>query len=195
MKAVKGRLTSYDVLERACVASAERVIVDGQDDNESLAIAVAIVHVNKKAHIVSAVHDVEEKAENFQMISNKIECVPWGMVTMIVQALQDPGITRLYSNLLSNLRGHSGFRIVIPENVKGVLCGDLFTFLKRRYDVTLIGVATSHNSDAEILENPSSDLVVNSGMSIYYISETRLTNIDWGGLTQHKEELHEETNV
>ena len=42
VKAVKGRLTSYDVLERACVVKAERVIVDGKDDNESLAIVVAI---------------------------------------------------------------------------------------------------------------------------------------------------------
>ena len=195
VKAVKGRLTSYDVLERACVVKSERVIVDGRDDNESLAIVVAIVHVNKTAHIVSAVHDVEEKAENFEMVSKKIECVPSGMVTMIVQALQDPGITRLYSKLLSNLRGNSGFRLDVPKSVREVLYGDLFTFFKNEYDATLIGVANSHDSDAEIVENSPCDCVVNGGMSIYYISRMRLTDINWDRLIQHKGELHEETNV
>ena len=195
VKAVKGRLTSYDVLQRACVVKAERVIVDGKDDNESLAIVVAIVHVNKTAHIVSALHDVEEKVETFQRVSKKIECVPWGMVTMIVQALQDPGISRLYSNLLSNLRGHSGFRLDIPKNVRGVLYGDLFTFFKNEYDATLIGVANSYDSDAEIVENPPCECAVNGGMSIYYISGMRLTDIDWDSLIHQKEELHEETNV
>ena len=59
----------------------------------------------------------------------------------------------------------------------------------------LIRVANSHDSDAEIVENPPCDFVVNGGMSIYYISGMRLTDIDWDSLIHHKEELHEETNV
>ncbi|MGH3875051.1 MAG: ion channel [Pseudonocardiaceae bacterium] len=43
---VRGDLTTVDVMTRACVADATTAIIDGRDDNETLAIALAVDHAN-----------------------------------------------------------------------------------------------------------------------------------------------------
>ena len=182
VKAVRGKLSSNDVLRRACINQASRVIVDGHGDNETLVIAVAVVHENEQAHVVVALHDLEGYSENCQRVSRSIECVPSGMVTMIVQALQDPGIIRLYGNLLSNLRGHEGYRLDVPGVFSKVQYIDLLVRLKQEHNATLIGMAQSHESHAEVRENPDPNFEVCGGMSLYYIAPRRITEIDWSAI-------------
>ncbi|MHA6783712.1 NAD-binding protein [Pseudonocardia saturnea] len=55
---VRGDPTSTDVMTRACVARARTVIVDGHDDNESLAIALAVDHTSADLHIVVALREM-----------------------------------------------------------------------------------------------------------------------------------------
>ena len=45
---VRGDLTHEDVMTRACVQSARTAVIDGRDDNETLAIAVAVDHANPR---------------------------------------------------------------------------------------------------------------------------------------------------
>ncbi len=177
--AARGELSSAKMIEKSCAADASRVIVHGHDDNETLALCLTIHHVNPQAHMVAALKSTSEYSEKIDMINPAIECVPAGMMTMIVQALQDPGITRLYNRLLSNLSGHEGYRLSLPKDFRSCKFGMLFCFFKQHYNATIIAITASHRFDAVIEENPRWDQLIQSGQDLYYIADQRLTTIDW----------------
>ncbi len=178
VKGVKGRLTSRDVMERSAIARAGRIVADGRDDNETLVMALAACKENKTGHVVAAVDDVEQSQEHLSRLDRWIECVPADLVTMVVQAVQDPGITRVYNRFLSNLEGHSGFRMDLAGDAGKHKYGDLLVHFKKQHDATLLGIALSHAYDAELIENPPWDREVEGGMSLYYIAAKRLSKVD-----------------
>ena len=175
---VRGSLTSQEVMDKACVDQASRIVADGDDDNETLIIALTVCKLNGHAHVVAAVDNLAESEEHLKKIGRGIECVPQKMVTMITQAMQDPGITNLYKKLLSNIEGHAGFRFDISEGNEQWTYGALLHHFKKNYNATLLALTESHRFDAEIIENPPWDFVVKSGMSLFYMAPERLTGID-----------------
>jgi len=174
---VRGKLTSPEVLERSCAGSAARIVADGDDDNETLIIALAVCEINRSAHIVAALHNLQDSREHLKKLGRGIECVPQELTTMIAQAVLDPGITLLYNKFLSNIEGHAGFRLNIPEDAGQWSYGDLLTHFKRHYDATLMAATRSHDFESEIVENPPWTHRVRGGMSLYYIAPSRLTDV------------------
>ncbi len=182
VRPAKGKLSSPILLKRVCATKAHRVIVDGQNDDETLAICLMVNQLNQTAHIVAALHSLDEYAEKIHLIRPSIECVPTAMVTMIVQATQDPGITRLYGSLLSNLTGSAGFRVHIPEGAGEWEFYKVLLHFKKNYNATIIASAASHDYAAAIHENPAWDEIIQGGMSLYYIAPKRLEEVDWKGV-------------
>ena len=90
---VRGDLTTVDPLQRAAVDRARAVLVDGRDDNETLAMAVVVAHLNPRAHLVAAVSDME-RSDNFRYLSASIQCVQWHMPDMLSDEILDPGSPR-----------------------------------------------------------------------------------------------------
>jgi voltage-gated potassium channel len=180
---VRGKLTSKEVMENACVDKASRIVADGDDDNETLVIALTVCETNRHAHVVAAVDDMAESEEHLRKLNRGIECVPQEIVTMITQAIQDPGITDLYKKFLSNIEGHAGFRFDIPEGKGEWLYGKLLCHFKKSYNATLLALTDTHNYDAEIIENPPWEFEVRGGMSLFYIAPERLTAIDFQNVT------------
>ncbi len=58
---VRGDLTRDDVMSRAAVHRAGTAVIDGRDDNETLAIAVALDHANPSVHLVAAGRDLSRR--------------------------------------------------------------------------------------------------------------------------------------
>ena len=181
--AVRGKLTSQEVMKNACVDQASRIVADGDDDNETLVIALTVCEINQHAHVVAAVGDMSESEEHLRKLNRGIECVPQEIVTMVTQAIQDPGITRLYKKFLSNIEGHAGFRFDIPEGKEEWSYGTLLCHLKKNYNATLLALTDTHRFDAEIIENPPWEFGVRGGMSLFYIAPERLTAIDLQNIT------------
>ena len=165
-------------MQHACVGQAARIVADGDDDNETLIIALSVCEVNQHAHVVAAVDNLEETVEHLRKLKRGIECVPQDIVTMITQAIQDPGITRLYTKFLSNIEGHAGFRFDIPEGDDSWTYGSLLCHFKKKHNATLLALTDTHRFDAKITENPPWDHTVRGGMSLFYIAEERLTGVD-----------------
>ena len=131
---------------------------------------------------VAAVQDKEETQEHLDKIQKGIECVPQNIATMIVQAVQDPGITRLYSKLLSNVEGQAGFRIDLPQEVGSWAYGDLLVAFKKHLNATLMAATETHEYEAPIIENPPWNFEVKGGMSLYYVASARIANLDFAAL-------------
>ena len=131
---------------------------------------------------MAAVQDKEETQQHIDKIHKGIECVPRNIPTMIVQAVQDFGIIRLYSKLLSNVEGQAGFRIDLPENVGPWIFGDQLVAFKKHLDATLMAATETHEYESPIIENPAWGFEVKGGMSLYYVAPERLTNVDFTAL-------------
>ena len=176
---VRGDLSSDDVLERACVAQASRIIVHCQDDNETLVVTLAARSVNRTAHIVARVQK-EASELNLKRIDPQIECVRPLSVPLMVHAVQDRGTTAVIQSLLSHAADDTVFRMELPANGKSSTFGALQRAFKERMDVTLLAVAQSDGvSDLDI--NPSSDTAVSGGACLFYVARRRIDNsrIPW----------------
>src|SRR5688572_3178609 len=97
---VRGDLTHEDVMIRACVRRARTAVIDGRDDNETLAIAVAVDHANADIHMVAAVRDLGRR-ENLRYVNPGVQAVQWHMPFLLTEEASEPGITEIYNDLMS----------------------------------------------------------------------------------------------
>lgn len=175
-KFIKGDLTTEDVLKRACVADAYSIIVHGHDDSQTILAAIAASHVNKIAHIVAHVENPENSI-HLRRISPRIECVLPVIVPMIVQAMQNPGATKVFEALLSNLVDDGVYRIDIPAVNKEWQFGYLLDTFKKNFGALVLAVSNSDSSGMDL--NPGSGVIVKGGSALFYIGKKQIPSIDW----------------
>ncbi|MFT4924360.1 MAG: voltage-gated potassium channel [Phenylobacterium sp.] len=173
-------------LARAAIGDANRVIVDGQDDNETFTTALRISKlVNANSHI-STYFDDETKVDMLKEHTNNIECSVSRTAQMLVRSIQDPGSSRIQEELLSTLQGDTQFSIEAPSSLPagGIDFMAVFDAFKRNYNATVLGVADNRLGDGMAL-NPSQSYRIKPGQTIHYIAAQRLlsNDIDWTKLS------------
>ncbi|HEV2690691.1 MAG TPA: ion channel, partial [Bryobacteraceae bacterium] len=72
---VRGEPTSNDVLERACVKDAAKVIIHSSTDYESISIALAVKEVNELAQIVVKANDPGKEIDIERVDRNRVVCI------------------------------------------------------------------------------------------------------------------------
>ncbi|MGY0219945.1 potassium channel family protein [Endozoicomonadaceae bacterium StTr2] len=176
-------LTSQDVLHRGAVASAERIIIQGDNDDNTLAAALAVTAINKTAHIVCHFHD-NSRAELLKAHEPQVETYISMSTDMIVRAAQDPGSSRVQQQMLSTLEGQTQFSLVVPEHFGGCKVESLLMHFKQKHDALIIALAKDH-SGAELQLNPSLDRQVAAGDIVYLMSAHRLhpQDVAWQSIT------------
>ena len=111
---VRGDLTHEDVMTRACVPRARTAVIDGRDDNETLAIAVAVDHANPDIHLVAAVRDLGRR-ENLRYVNAGVQVVQWHMPFLLTEEATDPGITQIYNDLMSSGGHGNTYSMRVPR--------------------------------------------------------------------------------
>lgn len=180
VKFIKGDLTSEDVLERASVATATRILVHCQDDNESLVVILAVRSVNRTAHIVAHLKKAATQT-HIHRIDPEIECVRPLSIPLAVQAIQDRGATVIVSSLTDSRVDDTIFRLDIPPGNGQWTFGQLQHHFKKDLGATLVAVSSNPESyDVDL--NPPYDSAVQAGESLFYIALERLEEkrINWG---------------
>jgi voltage-gated potassium channel len=183
-KFVHGPLSSDDVMDRACVAEADVIIISIYDDSTTIVTAIAANSVNPRAHIVVNLANPESE-KHIRRINPAIDCVVSLAIPLTVQALQDPGVTRVIQNLVSNVSDDVMYRIDVPADVGGSRSwrfGDLMERFKREHEAILVGVSDSTNPGAEVNINPGAETPVSDGMTLFYIAKRRLGQLDWASM-------------
>jgi voltage-gated potassium channel Kch len=166
---VRGELTEEDVQRRAGVPAAAAVLVDGRDDNEALAITVAVHHVNPLVHLVVSLRDLD-RATLLKRIDPNVRCVQWHTPRMITEELTSPGIAEVYTDLMTS-GGANTFSIQLPESLGPVLIDHCQTALGRRHGAIVLAARTG----GQLLVNPDWQTELPAGATLYYISPKRLT--------------------
>ena len=180
---VKGlALNEPELLHRAAVTNANYIIALGHDDDETLAAVLGAAAVNSYAHIV-AYFDQQSFADLLKAHCPHAECNVSLSIELMVRSAQDPGSSRVQSQLLSTVKGPTQFSLQVPEDAKPVTYGALFSALKTNYDATLFGVAQTALGDDLVLNAPWEHLV-DPGMIVYFMAPDRIesSQIDWNTL-------------
>ena len=166
---VRGDPASTDVMTRACVARARTVIIDGRDDNESLAIALAVDHIRADLHIVVAVREMTRR-EQLRYVNEGIQCVQWHVPNQVTEEALDPGISQVYADLMTGGTGGNTYSATLPAGVAGRTFGDLQTRFGRRFGATLIAVRTAGHLEV----SPPWDTEIVGGVTVYYLGRERI---------------------
>ena len=166
---VRGDLTREDVLRRACVERARTVVVDGRDDNETLAIAVAVNHANPAVHLVAALRDLERR-EHLRYVNPDVQCVQWHMPYLLSEEATDPGITQVYNDLMSTGGHGNTYSLTVPAGFPHRTVGDAQTWLGRSHSATLLAVRTG----GELAVSPPWDAPISQGATLYYVAAERI---------------------
>lgn len=161
-----------NLLERAGLASASRVLIYGTVDAENLAVALAVLGSGTDAHVVTHFDD-SSMAALLRKQFPQAECTSTLAVEMLVRAAQDPGISVVTNELLSVQIGPTQYSLALPNGFPEVRFGKLFAQLKERLNATALGYAEDHHGLGLHL-NPPPDDVLRSGHVLFYLAPTRL---------------------
>lgn len=166
---VRGDLTSEDVMARACVGSARTAVVDGRDDNETLAIALAVDHANPRVHLVAAVRDLGRRA-NLRHVNEHVQVVQWHMPSLLSEEATDPGITQVYNDLMSSGGHGNTYSLRVPAGFPYPTYGDCQTHFGRTYGATLLALRTT----GDLLVSPPWDTQLPESATLYYVARSRI---------------------
>ena len=166
---VRGDLSKLDVMTRACVSRARTALIDGRDDNETLAIAVAVDHEKPDIHMIAALRDLH-RCEQLRYVNPQVQCVQWHMPYLLAEEATDPGITEVYNDLMS-AGGHGNtYSLTVPRGFPHVTFGDCQTHLGRAFAATVVAV---RNGDALVV-SPPWDQSLDEGTVLYYLAGERI---------------------
>jgi voltage-gated potassium channel len=175
---VRGDPTSEEVMARACVKNAAKVIIHAGTDYESICIALAVKEVNDKALIVVRANDPGKEAAIERVDRNRVICVKAVDAPMIVREIHNPGITQVLENLLSP-EGQDLRSVQVPQGNHTFTFGLLAHSFRERHAAILIGMRPAGNplNSGSVL-NPAFNTTVEGGMFLDYIAR-HPAKINW----------------
>lgn len=171
--------TNPDELKCVGISGADKVIVDGFDDNETFTTALRISKLVKSHCHISTYFNDESKVDMLREHCTNVECSVSRSAEMLVRSLQDPGSSRIQESLLSTLVGDTQFSVKVPDSFagQGIEYIKLFNAFKLDYSATILGIAENRIGDGMLL-NPANDTKVKAGQIIHYIAKSRLLSDD-----------------
>lgn len=168
---VRGSLTDEAVLRRAGAHRASTVLVDADDDNAALAVAVLAHHVRPAgSHLVVTLRDME-RAALVSHVDAEIRCVQWHAPRMVTEELCSPGITDVYTHLMTH-GGANTYSVRLPDALGPLAVEHCQAVLRHRYEALLLAA----RAGGELLVNPGWDKELAAGATLYYIGPQRLTS-------------------
>ncbi len=159
-------LTAPGELARAGIATAERVIVYGPSDPDTLAATLAVTALNERGHVVCFLRD-PDTAHLLTAHCPQVEVVLTPTVELVVKALSDPGSSRLIAQLASHT-DDGGTLYATTARVAGSF-DDAADALRRRGGIL---VATCGAGAHSPVFDPEGQVAV--GDRLFYIARTRI---------------------
>jgi voltage-gated potassium channel len=166
---VRGDLTHEDVMTRACVQRARTAVIDGRDDNETLAIAVAVDHTNPAIHLVAAVRDLGRR-DSLRYVNAGAQVVQWHMPFLLTEEASDPGITQVYNDLMSSGGHGNTYSMRVPDGFPHPTFGACQTHFGRTFGATVLAL----RADDGLVVSPPWDTPVPAGSTLYYVAARRI---------------------
>jgi voltage-gated potassium channel len=166
---VRGDLSHEDVMQRACVRRARTAVIDARDDNETLAIAVAVDHAKPGIHLVAALRDLGRR-DTLRYINDGVQTVQWHMPFLLTEEASDPGISQVYTDLMSSGGHGNTYSVRIPGGFPHATFGDCQTWFGRTFGATVLAMRAGDG----LVVSPPWDRPVPEGSTLYYVAAERI---------------------
>lgn len=172
--------TDDQELARIAVAHADKVIVDGDNDDQTFTCALKLSNLIAEDCHISVYFNDETKVEMLNQYTNNVECNSSTTAELLVRSMQDPGSSRLHQEMMSTLHGDTQFSSPVPALAANMNFGALFTYFKASHNATILAVAEDRIGQNMHL-NPDNDFIVEPGFIIHYVAKERLVSseINW----------------
>jgi voltage-gated potassium channel len=179
---VRGELTSSDVMTRACVKDAGKVIIHAGTDYESISVALAVKEINPTAPIVVRANDPSKEVDIERVDRGRVVCISSVEVPMMVREIHNPGITQVIERLLSP-DGQDLRSIQEPVGSQPLRFGVVANKFRERHAAILIGMRPGGNGvNSGAILNPAFNAMVEGGMFLDYISRDAI-EVNWPEMT------------
>ena len=167
--------TDDESLRRIAIDSADRVIIDGHDDNENFTNSIHFKNkVSDDCHITTYLTN-EDKADTLREVNGNIEVCSPKVAEQMVRAMQDHGTSMAFHQLMTTGVGQTTY--VSKLHGEGeLLVEDLNNNLQKRFGAKFMGYSTKQLAFDLIINPPEKD-VIKSGMFIHYVAESRLSSL------------------
>ena len=172
-------LSSDEAMARSGAGAADAVLVLGEDDDETLAAALAVGALRGPARIVSH-FQTTGPAALLRSYCPSAEAQESLSVELMARAAYDPGAARIQRIMLSSLDGPTQYSFTVPEGAAATDAATALDRMKRTNDATLIGVM--HADDGELLMNPPAACAIGPGDRVFYIADHRLAEDELAGV-------------
>ncbi len=166
---VRGDLTHEDVMRRASVARARTAVIDARDDNETLAIAVAVDHANPGVHLVAALRDLSRR-DTLRYVNGDVQAVQWHLPFLLSEEATDPGITQVYTDLMSSGGHGNTYSLRVPAGFPHTTFGECQTWFGRTFGATVLAIRSGDG----LVVSPPWDRPVTEGTTLYYVAAQRI---------------------
>ncbi|MGK5113904.1 potassium channel family protein [Geodermatophilus sp. CPCC 205506] len=166
---VRGDLSSEDVMVRAAVARARTAVVDVRDDNEALAVALAVAHANPRIHLVVALRDLG-RLGTLRYVHREVQAVQWHMPYLLTEEANDPGIAQVYNDLMTSGGHGNTYSTRVPAGFPHTTFGDCQTWFGRTFGATVLALRTEGGLEV----SPGWDAAVPEGATLYYVAGRRI---------------------
>lgn len=176
---IRGELASNNVIKRANVQEANKIIVFGSDDNQTFFTAYAIREKNKSAQMICYLNNEEhsEKINSLQANAKHLNKVILPVnIYLIAQELQDPGASQVLQQMMSNVDGPTLFCSELSiKNQRSIPYGELMAKLKESMNIIVVAVKDKQHC---IQNNPCATEIINNKSMLFYLGEKRLEMIE-----------------
>lgn len=172
--------TDEKELDRIAISQADKIIIDGKDDDQTFTTALMISPLIKEAAHISAHFIDESKVSLLRTHCKNVECSSTKSAEILVRAMQDPGSSRVQEELLSTLHGDTQFSVRLPENIAALPFSAFFHYFKEKHEAIILGVA--HDLNAFNMDlNPPLNYQIKGGDILHYISHERIlpSEVKW----------------
>ena len=90
---------------------------------------------------------------------------------LLVQSALDPGVNRVFTELMSNRFGNELYKLKVPKIAVGQKFINVFQNLKKEFDVVII--ALEQKGKRDVILNPSNDFIIKDGDKIVVMAKER----------------------
>ena len=142
------------MLNRAGILTADRIIVDRSNDDQTLTTCLTLSAMEVRGHIVAWFDEIAQ-AQLLKKHCPDIECHTNISVELLVRSAQDPGSFRLQGQLLSTLEGPTQYSVQVPGEFPGASFGQLLKYFKIQHEAIALGIADSITGN-DLRLNPAS---------------------------------------
>jgi len=136
---------------------------------------VAVDHAKPDINLVAALRDLTRR-EHLSYVNPRVQCVQcvqcvqWHMPFLLTEKAVDPGITQVYTDLMTSGGHGNTYSVRLPRNSGLASVGACQEHLGRRFGATLLAVRFGD----ELVVTPEWDRPVDAGTTLHYVGRERI---------------------